>query len=362
MRPDLAPPLGAALLLVAVHLALAAVDLGVPRPDGADTAFRQLLAATSGWAPAALPRLAAAPWVHGDRVHLFSNLAGLALLGPGVVRVLGALGGWAALTAGCLAGVVLAAATGAESLGTSGGIFALAGVLVSAGPGRYERSLGGGWLALGLLGGVGDPQVDGGAHLLGALLGLGLGTGAGRERFRPNRAVAAMMALWWGAGLAWVASRAEACAARVRAHGAELGALATAGRALRAQVAWAASRRGAVDAYLEASRTGRPGTDLAVGLVASLGPPGDLAPAPEARGSGDAGIASRVSRLHPGDPPPGFDDPGALPPMERSREADWRALLAFLDTEDRRLAGAGEELLDWSRDLRRRMAVSRAPP
>lgn len=337
MLRDLRGPVAVAAMVAAVHAWIAAT----PGVAGASArVFRSALAGTTGPARGILT----APWVHGDATHLGTNLLGLLLLGTVVVRARGEGFALVVLVTGALLGATAATSRGAVSLGISGGVYALAGAALLAGP--PGRGLGAAWLVLGFLGGRLGGSTDEVAHLAGAAAGLALAAGMPRVPWAA-RAIAVALAL---GGLPFLASRRGPVAERMASRAGWLEALETMGEALRVRVAWNQARRRALGSHLDAARGGGSLAATAADLRASLRPPPDLlrllADLDAAREGGLELLPSWDS-LRPEDPPSWFlaEASGDLP-VEEGRKAEWEALMAYLRAGESAAEGFGEELRD----------------
>lgn len=316
------------VLLAVVPLAwillfIAGMQLAPDGPPDTTRFFLRSLGAARPGAPAWTALTA--PWLHGDLVHLGSNLLGWALLAPLVPAALPLLG------LGALAGAAAALLAGPATMGPSGGIFALAGALVRRGPDRRARLLGLAWLGLGVLGGVLDPTVDQRAHLLGAVLGLALAPRLAADSFRRTLGLAGLL----GVGL--VLASGPAATLVTRALAPELAALARARAVLAAWVDWQAARHQAIEDYLEA------GADPA-GLCTMLEPPAALRAARQEAMAALGGLPRGLgvsAALAFGGLEPARSLPGWTPTLEESSRAGWKALWAAIDAEHAALGAAG---------------------
>ena len=344
-------------LLVFGALVFAASDLALrfaPEEPALRVLFLEVLAATGQPDASAfevLRRILAAPWFHGDPAHLAGNLVGLVLLGTcagaGALRV---------VVAGALAGTIAQTAAGQATLGLSGGVYALAGLLVRGQAGPTARLVGAAYLLLGFLGGMGAPQTDALSHLLGAALGCLAGPWL---QALPRPGSLALILLWGLAPVVTLGNREPAKAAASRASS-RLQAIPQWQRLIQLGVATQQRRHVAVAALLDKARRGEDWQEASPELVAALAVP------QEARGLAElqrrdalpelpAGseYRARLEAVLPVEPPPDFRE-RPLPPPEEGSMAAWEGLFEHLTRRDQALAAGAEALLELRRDARRK--------
>jgi len=176
-----------ALLLLVVHLAVTTSSAPQDYTDvfGADS-IRIL--------QGEIYRCVTALLLHADAVHLVGNMVGIVLFGGAVSSVAGSGVGWMAiLFCGILGNYLNAFAydTRHLSIGASTSIFGAVGILSAFQAVRAKRT-GKGWKQAGLAlgGGLGllaflgtSARSDLGAHLLGFLVGGGIGAAYGRRNY-----------------------------------------------------------------------------------------------------------------------------------------------------------------------------------
>lgn len=355
-QPPQAPPSARVTAALAVLAGAAFVVSWAQVPEGGALVrkvFLERLAATRGWHEPW--RILAAPWFHGDPLHLLGNLLGLALLGTLLERARGGAAVALAVAGGALLGGVCNTALGAHSLGLSGGIYALAGVLVRLHPGPGSALAGAAWLGFGFWGGLLTPAVDWVAHALGALWGYAAAPAL--ERPRPGAALG--LVLLWLLGPLWALGHAGQATAATVARRPALEAVERAGELVEATVPWHRERRLALEALLGAARYETPLDEPSLELHRLLRAPEPVGQAAARFTAGLDGLESQpgasaylpaLQGLLPAPPPPYFRTPGPYEVHESHRH-DWKALMDHLSGSEEAVGRAAAALEAWSRGL-----------